>query len=159
VDTLLGTEVVNTKRAIATERARSERVVDLLGDRPKVLTGRPLETEIGFSRAIRVGTRIEVSGTAPTLPDGSPVGGDDAYEQAVACLEIIRAAIEELGGKLSDVYRTRMYITRASDALEVGRAHGLYFGGIQPAATMVVVAGLIDERWLVEIEAYADVSV
>ena len=82
MDTLLGTEVVNTKRATATERARSERVVDLLGDRPKVLTGRPLETEIGFSRAIRVGTRIEVSGQEPNgiMHVKVSVGGDPAPE-------------------------------------------------------------------------------
>jgi enamine deaminase RidA (YjgF/YER057c/UK114 family) len=125
-------------------------------NRPRVLTGRPLESRIGFSRAIRVGKRIEVSGTAPTRLDGSPAGGDDPYAQAVACLEIIRAAIEELGGELEHVYRTRVYLTRAADGEAVGRAHGEFFGAIQPAATMVVVAGLLDERWLVEIEAYAE---
>jgi len=123
-----------------------------------VLTGRPLETQIGFSRAIRVGNRIEVSGTAPTNPDGSPAGGDDSYEQTLACLNIIRDAIEELGGRIEDVYRTRMYITPAADPREVGRAHGLFFGSIKPAATMVVVAGLLDERWLVEVEAHAEIS-
>ncbi len=128
-------------------------------DRRRVLTGRPLESEIGFARAIRVGNRIEVSGTAPTQADGSPAGGDDAYRQAVACLDIIKDAIEELGGKLEDVYRTRMFITSAAVGGEVGRAHGAFFGEIKPAATMVVVAGLLDERWLVEIEAYAEVPV
>jgi enamine deaminase RidA (YjgF/YER057c/UK114 family) len=126
-------------------------------DRPRVMTGRPLESEIGFSRAIRVGNRIEVSGTAPTLPDGSSAGGDSPFDQAVACLEIISDAIEELGGKLEQVYRTRMFIVRASDAAEIGRAHGRFFGSIKPAATMVVVAGLLDENWLVEIEAHAEV--
>lgn len=126
-------------------------------DRPRVLTGRPLESEIGFARAIRVGRRIEVSGTAPTLPDGSPAGGDDPHDQAVACLDIIEDAVEQLGGELQHVYRTRMYITRAADAAEVGRAHGRFFGEIKPAATMVVVAGLLDDRWLVEIEAHAEV--
>jgi enamine deaminase RidA (YjgF/YER057c/UK114 family) len=121
-----------------------------------VLTGRPLESQIGFSRAIRVGQRIEVSGTAPTLPDGSPAGGDDPYEQALACLEIIRAALEQLGGELEHVYRTRMYLTRAGDAASVGRAHGRFFEAIQPASTMIVVAALLDERWLVEIEAHAE---
>jgi enamine deaminase RidA (YjgF/YER057c/UK114 family) len=125
-------------------------------DRPRVLTGRPLESQIGFSRAIRVGQRIEVSGTAPTLPDGSPAGGDNPYEQALACLEIIRDAIEELGGELEHVYRTRMYLTRAVDAAAVGRAHGRFFEAIQPAATMIVVAALLDDRWLVEIEAHAE---
>lgn len=126
-------------------------------DRPRILTGRPLESEIGFSRAIRVANRIEVSGTAPTLPDGSLAGGSDPHDQAVACLDIIRDAIEQLGGELEHVYRTRMYITRASDGAEVGRAHGSFFGEIKPAATMVVVAGLLDDRWLVEIEAHAEV--
>ncbi len=127
-------------------------------DRKKVLTGRPLESLIGFSRAIRIGDRIEVSGTAPTLPDGSLAGGDDPYAQAIACLEIIEAVIDELGGSMDNVYRTRMYITRASDAAEIGRAHGEFFNVIQPAATMVVVAALLDPRWLVEIEAHAQVS-
>ncbi len=126
-------------------------------DRPRVLTGRPLENEIGFFRAIRVGNRIEVSGTAPTLPDGTPAGGDNPFDQAVACFQIIRDAIEELGGALDHVYRTRMFIVRASDGVEIGRAHGRFFGSVKPAATMVVVAGLLDERWLVEIEAYAEV--
>lgn len=126
-------------------------------DRPRVMTGRPLEDEIGFCRAIRVGNRIEVSGTAPTEPDGSPAGGVSPFDQAVACLSIIRDAIEELGGSLDQVYRTRMFITRASDAGEIGRAHGSFFGSIKPAATMVIVAGLLDERWLVEIEAFAEV--
>lgn len=125
-------------------------------NRRRVVTGRPLETQIGFSRAIRVGKRIEVSGTAPTLPDGSPAGGDDPYAQAAACLEIIRDALHELGGELEHVYRTRMYLTRAADAAAVGKAHGELFGAVQPAATMVVVAGLLDERWLVEIEAHAE---
>lgn len=131
-------------------------VWELKMDRPRVLTGRPLEDEIGFARAIRVGNRIEVSGTAPTNPDGSPAGGDSPYDQAVACLEIIKSAIEELGGELEHVYRTRMFITRASDGAEIGRAHGSFFGTIKPSATMVV-AGLLDERWLVEIEAFAEV--
>ena len=126
-------------------------------DRPRVLTGRPLETQFGFSRAIRVGNRIEVSGTAPTLLDGSLAGGDDAFGQAMACLTIMRDAIEELGGELEHVYRTRMFIVRAADGDEVGRAHGEFFGDIKPAATMVVVAALLDERWLVEMEAHAEV--
>jgi len=125
-------------------------------DRARVTTGRPLEAEIGFSRAVRVGRRIEVSGTAPTQSDGSLAGGDRPFDQAVACLSIIRDAIEELGGSLEHVYRTRMFLVRAQDSAEVGRAHGAFFGAIQPASTMVVVAGLLDPRWLVEIEAYAE---
>lgn len=126
-------------------------------DRPRVLTGRPLEDAFGFSRAIRVGNRIEVSGTAPTHRDGSTAGGDSAYDQANTCLEIMKDAIEELGGTLEHVYRTRMFITRAADGAEVGRAHGEFFGAIKPAATMVVVGALLDDQWLVEMEAFAEV--
>ena len=127
-------------------------------DRPRVQTGRPLETQYGFSRAIRIGDRIEVSGTAPTHSDGSLAGGDSAYDQATACLSIMRDAIEQLGGQLVDVYRTRMFIVHASDGDEVGRAHGDFFGAIKPAATMVAVGALLDERWLVEMEAQAEIS-
>lgn len=126
--------------------------------RQRVETGRPLETEIGFCRAIRLGNRIEVSGTAPTNPDGSAAGGDDPYLQAKACLDIIQQSIEELGGRMADVYRTRMYLTRASDAGAVSRAHGEVFSEIKPAATMVVVKELIDPAWLVEIEAQAEID-
>lgn len=125
--------------------------------RRRVLTGRPFETSIGFCRAIRVGDDIEVSGTAPTNPDGS-TAGSDAYEQARRCFGIIQAAIEELGGTLEDVYRTRMFIVRAEDADDVGRAHGELFADIKPAATMVVVAALLAPDWLVEIEAFARVG-
>lgn len=126
--------------------------------RQRVLTGRPLETEIGFCRAIRLGNRIEVSGTAPTNPDGTPAGGDDPYLQAKACFEIISRAIEELGGTMADVYRTRVYLTRADAAAEVSRAHGEVFADIKPAATMVVVNELLDPAWLVEVEAQAEVD-
>jgi enamine deaminase RidA (YjgF/YER057c/UK114 family) len=126
--------------------------------RKRVLTGRPLESFIGFSRAIRVGHRIEVSGTAPTIPDGSTAGGNDPYLQAKACFEIIQAAIEELGGRLDDVYRTRMLLTDPADGEGVGRAHGEYFGDIKPAATMVAVAALLNPEWLVEIEAWAEID-
>lgn len=117
----------------------------------------PYESEIGFSRAVRIGERILVSGTAPIGPGGEPVTGD-AYTQARRCFEIIVAAIEDLGGTAQDVVRTRMFLTDAADWREVGRAHGDFFRGTDPAATMVVVKALLDPGWRVEIEAEAVVT-
>ena len=117
----------------------------------------PYEKEIGFSRAVRDGDRVLVSGTAPIGPDGETVEGD-AYEQARRCFEIIVAALEELGAGAADVVRTRMYLVDAEDWEAVGRAHGEVFRGTDPAATMVVVRALLDERWKVEIEAEALVA-
>lgn len=116
-------------------------------------SGSPFEPTIGFSRAVRVGDRVLVSGTAPVWPDGSCP--DDPAVQARRCLEIIEAALREAGASLAEVVRTRMFLTDASDADAVGRVHGEAFGEIRPAATMVVVAGLLDPRWKVEIEAEA----
>jgi enamine deaminase RidA (YjgF/YER057c/UK114 family) len=122
--------------------------------RPRASSASPYEAAIGFSRAVRVGDRIVVSGTAPVEPDGSSTPGD-AEAQAARCLAIIRAAIEELGGTMADVVRTRMFIVDAADAEAVGRAHGAVFAQIRPAATMVVVAALLRPEWRVEIEAEA----
>ncbi len=119
----------------------------------RVSSGSPYETAIGFSRAVRIGNTIAVSGTGPIAPDGSTVSPGDAYAQAKRCLEIIAKAIEDAGGKLENVFRTRMYITEAAVPDDVGRAHGEYFSEIKPAATMVVVMGLVRDDWLVEIEA------
>lgn len=116
----------------------------------------PFEESIGFSRAVRQGQRILVSGTAPIGVDGQTVEGD-AYAQARRCFEIICQAIEALGGQAGDVVRTRMYLTRAEDWQAVGKAHGEVFRGIDPAATMVVVKELLDPRWRVEIEAEAEI--
>lgn len=116
----------------------------------------PFESTIGFSRAVRVGDRIIVSGTAPIWPDGTC--DEDPHAQARRCLEIIAAALTEAGATIEDVVRTRMFITDASFADAVGRAHGEVFGAVRPAATMVVVAGLLDPRWKVEIEAEAVAS-
>ena len=99
------------------------------------------------------GNRVVVSGTAPVWPDGSCA--DDAEAQAARCLEIIGAALVQAGASFEDVVRTRMFLTSADDADAVGRAHGAVFGSIRPAATMVVVAALLDPRWKVEIEAEA----
>jgi len=122
--------------------------------RTRCSSGSPFEATIGFSRAVRVGDRILVSGTAPVEADGASTAGD-AGAQAARCLAIIIAAIEELGGSASDVVRTRMYLTDAADAEAVGRAHGAVFGDIHPASTMVVVAALLRPEWRVEIEAEA----
>jgi enamine deaminase RidA (YjgF/YER057c/UK114 family) len=110
----------------------------------------PYEPVIGFSRAVRVGQTVHVSGTGP-------VGADlaDAATQTRHTLEIIRAALEKAGAKLEDVVRTRMYLTDVDDWEAVGKAHGEFFGKIRPAATMVVVAGLLQPTWHVEIEADA----
>ena len=120
-----------------------------------ISSGSPYEKPIGFSRAVRVGSTIAVSGTGPIAPDGSSAAVGDAYGQARRCLEIIQAAIEQAGGKITDVIRTRMYLTDVSVWEEVARAHGEVFGDIRPAATMVVVSGLVRPEWLVEIEADA----
>jgi enamine deaminase RidA (YjgF/YER057c/UK114 family) len=114
----------------------------------------PLERTFGYSRAVVVGDRVFVSGTAPVMPDGAdPL--PDAYGQARRCLEIVLAALAEAGAGPEDVVRTRMYVTRAEDFEEVGRAHGEMFGNVRPATTGIVVAALYDPRWLVEIEAEA----
>ena len=127
-------------------------------DRKRVFSGSPYEATIGFCRAIRVGDQIFVSGTGPIAEDGSSASVGDAYGQTKRCLEIIQAAIEEVGGSLTDIIRTRQYVTSISVCEEVGRAHGEYLGKIQPASTMVVVKGLVRDEWLVEIEAEAIVA-
>lgn len=113
-------------------------------------SGSPFETTIGFSRAVRVGSTIAVSGTAPVWPDGS-VDPDPAV-QAHRCWEIMLTALEELGGSATDVIRTRQYLVSASDSDAVGAVHGRVFAGVQPASTMLVVGGLLDPRWKVEME-------
>lgn len=120
-----------------------------------VSSGSPYEGQIGFSRAVRVGDRVFVSGTAPIGPDGATVGLNDASAQARRCLAIIVKAIEDLGGSARDVVRTRTYLVRASDWKDVGFAHGEVFADVRPASTMVVCGGLLDPDWLVEIEAEA----
>ena len=117
----------------------------------------PYETRYGFSRAVRVGDRILVSGTAPVEPDGTSTPGD-AAAQARRCFAIIIAAIADLGGTPADVVRTRMYITDSADADAVGAIHGEIFGDIRPAATMIVTAALLRDEWRVEIEAEALVT-
>jgi enamine deaminase RidA (YjgF/YER057c/UK114 family) len=125
-------------------------------DRARVSSGSPYEAPIGFCRAVRIGDRIVVSGTAPVWPDGQV--DPDPEAQAARCFEIIIDALGALGANPSDVVRTRMYLTDPADWEAVGRAHGAVFRDVRPAATMVVVAALLDPRWKVEIEAEAVVD-
>jgi enamine deaminase RidA (YjgF/YER057c/UK114 family) len=121
--------------------------------RQRISSGSPYERPIGFSRAVRVGDRVVVSGTAPTWPDGSV--DPDVERQADRCIEIMLAALREAGAGPADVIRTRSYLVAAADWQAVGRAHGRAFGRVRPASTMLVVAGLLDARWKVEMEAEA----
>ena len=114
----------------------------------------PFEPVYGYSRAVRVGNRIDVGGCVPIEADGSSTVGD-AGVQAARCLTIIAEALAALGGSPADVVRTRMYITDPADADLVGRAHGAMFGDIRPASTMLVIPALIRPEWKVEIEAEA----
>ena len=125
--------------------------------RARVSSGSPYEDQIGFSRAVRVGDRVMVSGTAPIWADGSCP--DDAEAQAARCLEIIDAALRGVGSGMADVVRTRIFLTATTHAEPVGRAHRSVFGDLRPASTIVVVAGLLDPRWKVEMEAEAVVGV
>jgi len=117
----------------------------------------PYEGLIGFSRAVRCGNRIVVSGTAPIDADGETVAGD-AATQARRCFEIVLEAVAALGGSREDVIRTRMYITDRADWEAVTRVHGELFAEVLPAATLVVVKELVDPRWRVEVEAEAVVE-
>jgi enamine deaminase RidA (YjgF/YER057c/UK114 family) len=105
---------------------------------------------VGYSRAVRDGRHVFVAGTAPVGTDST-----DPYEQAQRCLEIITSALAEVGAKPEHVVRTRVYIVDADDWEAVGRAHGEVFGEIRPASAMLVISGLLDPRWRVEIEAEA----
>src|SRR5947208_16171953 len=117
-------------------------------ERRRISSGSPFEPTIGFSRAVRVGGRVLVSGTAPVWPDGSC--DPDPEVQARRCLEIIVAALREAGASTADVVRTRMFLIDPSDGEAVGRAHGAMFGEVRPAATMVAVSALLDPAWKVE---------
>jgi enamine deaminase RidA (YjgF/YER057c/UK114 family) len=122
-------------------------------DRQLITSGTAFEERVGYSRAVRVGDRVWVSGTAPIMPgDADPPAG--AYEQAVVCLAIVERALVGAGSSLDDVVRTRIYVTDAALIDEVGRAHGEAFAVARPATTGIVTA-LLDPRWLVEIEAEA----
>jgi enamine deaminase RidA (YjgF/YER057c/UK114 family) len=121
--------------------------------RRRVSSGSPFEPKIGFARAVRVGEHVHVSGTGPIWEDGS--FDEDPGAQARRCLEIIVAALEELGASAQHVVRTRIYLTDARYIDAVGPVHAEFFGGAAPAATAIVVSGFLDPRWKVEIEADA----
>lgn len=123
-------------------------------ERARTVGSSPYEQRYGFSRALRIGERILVAGTAPIEPDGSSTPGD-AAAQARRCFAIILKAITDLGGDSTQVVRTRMYIVDPQDADAIGAVHGEMFGEARPAATMVVVAALLRPEWRVEIEAEA----
>jgi enamine deaminase RidA (YjgF/YER057c/UK114 family) len=124
--------------------------------RQLVSSGAAFEERVGYSRAVRVGDHVWVSGTAPIMPDDADPP-DDAYEQARICIEIIERALGEAGASLDDVVRTRIYVTSADLIGEVGRAHREGFATALPATTGIV-AELLDPRWLVEIEAEAVIA-
>jgi enamine deaminase RidA (YjgF/YER057c/UK114 family) len=124
-------------------------------ERQNVSSGSKWEPLVGYSRAVRVGNQISVSGTAPAGPDGAVVGAGNVYLQTQHCLKIIVAALAEAGASPKDVVRTRIYMTDVTKWEEIGRAHAEVFADIRPATTMVEVSRLIDSLMMVEIEADA----
>jgi enamine deaminase RidA (YjgF/YER057c/UK114 family) len=121
--------------------------------RLNISSGSAYEKPIGFSRAVRIGNIISVSGTAPIGDDGNTFMPGDLYNQTIRCIEIIKKAIIDAGGQMENVIRTRLYLKNISDWENAAKAHGEYFSMIRPACTFVEIKGLIKDDWLVEMEA------